>query len=319
MGERSGAGLAEVAIMNALDSLGARPGRRHVRNARVLAAVEEHIGLAPGYAYQVLADQAQPWTVPVTLVDGQGNFGSRGNDPPAHFRYTEARLSPAGQVALAAERGELAPVPVGIINGSTYRDGARPPFRPQAIIEALRQVIRRARVSSKDLIEIIGPPDFLTGCTVSGDLAALAAGRPTVLRLQARVTISRDRSQVVIENIPPNISTDDASQSVADRARQARWASEHPGLHRAAHLPLRDLRDVSTEREPFGRFVCIPETGTPPEVLRDRLMDVYGVSTTMTVALPRPLAAMVRGWVRAFEGEDLLASLAALEDAIRDP
>jgi hypothetical protein len=111
--------------------------------ARVLAAVEERIGLAPGYAYEVLLDLARPWTMPLNLVYGQGNYGSRGSHPAANFRYTEARISPAGQVALAAEHGDLAPVPIGLINGNVYREGTRPPFRPQGVIEAIREVVQR--------------------------------------------------------------------------------------------------------------------------------------------------------------------------------
>ncbi|HEX4060149.1 MAG TPA: DNA gyrase subunit A [Streptosporangiaceae bacterium] len=91
----------------------------------------------------VLIDLAQPWKLPVPLVERRGNFGSRGNDPPASPRYTEARLSPAGQVALAAERGEIAPVPIGMINGNTHREGVRPPFRPAALMDAIRQVLLR--------------------------------------------------------------------------------------------------------------------------------------------------------------------------------
>lgn len=171
VGERSGIGLVECAILEALGSLGAEPGwgrnsvgPKHLttpgyrRNVRVLAAVEDRIGLAPGYAYEVLLDLARPWTMPLSLVDGCGNLGSRGNDPAANYRYTESRLSPAGQVALAAERGDLAPVPAGLINGNVYREGTRPPFRPQAIIEALRQVIQRPRITSDDLIGIMGRP-----------------------------------------------------------------------------------------------------------------------------------------------------------------
>jgi hypothetical protein len=56
MGERSGVGLVECAILEALDSLGVQVGRRWPRNARVLAVVEDRIGLAPGYAYEVLLD-----------------------------------------------------------------------------------------------------------------------------------------------------------------------------------------------------------------------------------------------------------------------
>ena len=62
----------------------------------------------------MLTDLAPPWKMPVPLVDPHGNFGDRGNDPPASPRYNQARLSPAGQVDLFAERGDLAaPVPLG--------------------------------------------------------------------------------------------------------------------------------------------------------------------------------------------------------------
>jgi len=317
MGKRSGLGVVDCTILEALDSLGARPGRRFRRSARVLAVVEDRIRLAPGYAYEVLVDLVRPWTMPLLLVDGQGNFGGRGNDPAANYRYTDSRLSPAGQVALAAERGDLAPVPVGLINGNVYREGTRPPFRPRAVIEALRRVIRRSRVTSKDLIDIVGPPEFGNGCTVTGDFAALAAGCPAVLRLQARVTVSDDHGSVRIENFPPNANPDETASSIAGRAAMRDWAPRHPGLHRSARLPLRDIRDLSSQARGTDLLVCVPEPGTTAEQLRDQLLDVYGVYTTVPVALPRPLATMIRSWARAHGTEDLLASLAALENAIR--
>jgi DNA gyrase/topoisomerase IV, subunit A len=310
MSERTGLGVVEIALLEALET------SRFLRCAKALARVEERIGLAPGYAYEVLVDLARPWTMPVNLVQGQGNFGSRGNDPPANFRYTEARITRAGRAALAAERGEMAPLPIAIINGNTYREGLRPPFRPHAVIGAVREVIKRPGVTDAELTGMVGLPYFLTGCTVTGNLTALAAGRRTELRLQAQVSISDDRSTVVIENIPPNISTDDTASIIASRASAPRWASDHPGLHRITHLPLADLRDETSDRaSPFGRIVCIPKPGTSPEQLRDMLLDVPGVCTTMPVALPRPLPALIRHWCQTNASEDLLASLAALEHA----
>src|ERR1700722_4219784 len=230
MDDRSGVGLVECAILEALDSLGAQP-RRHRRSAKVLDVVEDRIGLAPGYAYEVLLDLARPWTMPLLLVDGQGNFGSRGNDPAANYRYTEAGLSRAGEVVLAAERGDLAPVPVGLINGNVYREGLRPPFRPLAIVEALREVIRRPRATGKELTGIVGPPCFRNGCAVTGDFAAMTAGRPAILRLEARVTVSDDHRQVLIRNFPPNANPDEVAVALAERARRRAWAAEHPGLY----------------------------------------------------------------------------------------
>lgn len=90
---------------------------------------------------------------------------------------------------LAAERGESAPVPAGLINGSSYRDGTRPPLHPQRVIEAMRQAIQRPQVTDAELVETVGAPDFLTGCTVTGDLAALPAGHPVELHLHAQVSI----------------------------------------------------------------------------------------------------------------------------------
>jgi hypothetical protein len=83
-------------------------------------------------------------------------------------------------------------------------------------------------------------------------------------------------------------------------------------------LPLREIRDCTSRRDyPFGRLVCIPEAGTSPEQLRDQLMGIYGVTTTVPAALPGPLPALVRRWARRYPGEDLLASLTALENAVR--
>jgi DNA gyrase/topoisomerase IV subunit A len=316
MGERSGVGLVECAILETLDALGAQPGQPYRPNAMVLAAVEDLIGLAPGYAYEVLLDLGRPWTMPVSLISPCGNFGSRGNDPAANFRYTESGLTPAGQVVVAAERGELAPVPVGLINGSTHRAGTRPPFRPQGIIEALRQVIWDSGLTDAELAALVGPPEFGNGCTVTGDFAALAAGRGTVLRLEARVTVGDD-GNVVIENLPPNANPDETAADIANRARPQDWASRYPALHRQARLPLKDVRDESSMARDTDRIICVPKAGTSPEQLRDQLIDVYGVHTTVEVALAQPLAVMLRGWVGAHRDEGLLASLAALENAIR--
>ena len=313
MSERSGLGAVQVAI---LEAVATATGDGFRSNEKILSQAEPEIGLAPWYAYPVLVDLAQPWKMPVTLVDGRGNFGSRGNDPAASRRYTESGLTDAGRVALAAELRDLAPVPIGLINGSTYRDGTQPPFRPLAVIEAIRHVMQHPNASGQEIIEIIGPPDTITGCSITGDLDALAAGQPTELRLQAKITISDDRQTVIVKNIPPNISTDDAAMSIANRAQETFDLSRPAALRDAVRLDVQSVWDESTSRIPDGRIACKPTTGTPPEQVCEQLTRVYGVYTMMYVALPRSLPDTIRQWVRTNKAEDLANSLAALESAV---
>jgi hypothetical protein len=338
MGQRSGVGLVELAILEALDARRARPGGRPVRCEKVLAELEGELGLARGYAYPVLIDLIQPWKLPVPLVEGRGNFGGRGDDPPASPRYTEARVSPVGQVALAAERGEIAPVPIGMINGNTHREGVRPPFRPAAVIDAIRQVLLRPRLPGARITSIVGPPDFLTGCTVTGDLAALAAGQYAELGLHARVMVTDaahvtdrrtwgavpgharpgwdlSRPVVVIDKFPPYTNSDEVALSISKRAEEYSWHARHPELAALTGLPITGLADLSTSHSGYG-LACWPSRGTPPEILRDQLLKVYGVSIYITTRLPRPVPAMIRTWIRAFPQEDLAGSLTALENAL---
>ena len=154
---------------------------------------------------------------------------SRDGDPPALWRYTGARLSPAGQVALTAERGEIAPVPVGLINGNTCQwsladgadDGGRIERRPGAPFRSAR-------------------------------------GRPGPrLRRGPLCKPGLNRPLLVIDNFPPSVNPFEALQAIADSARKHRWAADYPGLHRRTRLPVRDVRDLSDRAE--CRIACIPE------------------------------------------------------------
>ena len=334
MSERSGVGVVELAILDALDSLGARPGRGFHQCERVLAVVEDSSAVPRGYGYEVLVDTARDWLTQMPLIDPRGNLGGQGNDPPSGPRYTEARLSPAGQLTLAAERDELAPVPIGLINGNTHRGGLRPPFRPQGIIDAIRLVLRKPRVASRQLLDTIGPPDFMTGCTVSGDMSALYAGQLMELRLESRVTITdeaslpewagprrrpdataRNRTALLIDHFPPYANPDETAQSLAERSQQRTWDDDHPELRRATRLQLRNVLDLSTSRDGI-QIACLPAPDADPEQMRDQVRDVYGVWVGVTVRLRRPLATTIRQWVAKNRGEDIAGSLAALEQAV---
>ena len=80
-------------ILYAMNDEGLLPNRAHVKSAGVVGEVIKHYhphGDAP--IYEAMARMAQDWSLRYLLVDGQGNFGSIDGDPPAAYRYTEARL-----------------------------------------------------------------------------------------------------------------------------------------------------------------------------------------------------------------------------------
>jgi hypothetical protein len=103
----------------------------------VLQVLEREQDFGARYAYPLLQDVAVPWRRHLPLLDPSGNWGSLHGDPAADARYTEVRLSVFGALALAAERGEVGPLPLGLVERSLYRDGPVPPFAPDRVLEAL--------------------------------------------------------------------------------------------------------------------------------------------------------------------------------------
>jgi hypothetical protein len=126
---------------------------------------------------------------------------------------------------------------------------------------------------------------------------------------------SSNRTLLLIDRFPSLVNPDEAVMSIATRAQRYDGDDRYPGLREATRLPFRDVRDESSART--GQLVvCVLNEGADAEVGREQLLNVYGVCDVVPVALPRPLATMIRGWVRAYRDEDIEASLAALERAI---
>ena len=343
MSDRSGAGLVELAVLQELKALTAGRPQAHVPSARALAEIEERIGLGPRYGYQVLADLARPWTIPVRTVSGLGNFGDRDFPEPSEPPYTKCRPSHAGQLILDAEAGRLPPVPVGLINGTTYRGGSQPPLEPFRVLAALRRLLDDPRVSDADLLRVVGPPYSVTGCDLTGDLDALARGRRTAIRQTGRISITgvpvpdpaEERPvppdkrgwtgwetplpqrpvHLMIESLPVRTTINDAARAIAQRAEPRRWYGSHAQLAGRTTLPIAEVDDRSIGYE--VRIGVQLRPGADPAVVRDQIATIYGISIEEDWAFPAPLASMMRAWVDRYRGEDIGASLTRLEDAIR--
>lgn len=330
-------------MLEVLDATVSGRPRSHARSAKVLAGIDERLGLGPMYAYGLLLDLARPWVIPARTVTIQGNVGDRSFPEPAGPGYTECRPSHVGQLILAAEAHQLAPVPVGLINGTIYRGGTQPPLEPRRVLAALRRLLDDPQAPDQEVINIVGQPYSVTACTVSGDTAALAKGRRVTLRESGQITITgvpvqeapedppppahgikvtglgelTDKfsfpAHLVIESLPARTAAAEVAQAIAWRSASRPWSDSHPELARRAILPVACVGDQS------GYEVRIPITlrpGSHPMAVRDQIAAIEGVSVEASCAYPAPLASLLRSWVDRHRNEDVTTSLADLENAI---
>lgn len=331
---RTGLGVLETAVLAAVAELGGRPEAGYRKSTRVLQLLEREHGFGPRYAYPLLADLVAPWRLHLPLLEGNGNWGSQGSDPPADARYTQLRLSAVGALALAAERGEIGPVPLGLVEGSLYRGGPVPPFDPQRVVAALQE-------SGTDA----GPPALPTGGTVEGDLQALSGGRKA--RLQLGSIVEREDGQLVITRVPLGVSVDRVSETLQRRRDADRWsrrrpveefpATGEPGAagpevvrfgfiaERADAQPsdgweddgdparpstgVVDVCDVSNMRTGI-RIVCRLADGADVDAAEWWVRSVWPVTVEADCQLPAPMDQRLRTW-EAGDGSGL-AGLAAL-------
>ena len=262
-------------------------------SVRVLDVLECEQGFGARYAYPLLQDLAAPWRLHLPLLDPSGNWGSQHGDPAADARYTEVRLSEVGALALAAERGEVGPIPLGLVEGSLYRDGAVPPFAPDRVLEALT-------TGGADA----GPPVLPTGGTVDGDIEALLAGRRARLTLGCTVVAEPGpagphRGPARRDDRPRRPAPGEPGRRPAERPRYASYLDgldSGDGIPGGAEVPVLDVRDESSL---FGiRLVCALAAGADPEDARRWVRSVWPVTVEVDCRLPAPMRRRLAAWDR---------------------
>jgi hypothetical protein len=302
---RTGLGALEVAVLAAVAEVGGAPEAEYPWTPRILDVLERDQGIGGRYAYPLLQDLAAPWRLHLPLLDPRGNWGSQHGDPAAAARHTEARLTPIGALALAAERGQIGPVPLGLIEGSLYRDGPVPPFAPDRVLEALT-------TGGPDA----GPPVLPTGGTVEGDVNALLAGRPARLTLAS--TVVADAGSLVLTELPLGVTIDRVVEHLDSRAgvgpgrRYADYLPAGTDPDRAP-APVIDVRDESSGRHGI-RVVCTLSPGADVEEARRWVRSVWPVTVEVDCLLPAPMRERLETWGRG-DGSGLAALGALLPGA----
>ncbi|MGN1224584.1 MAG: DNA gyrase subunit A [Ruminococcus sp.] len=198
--------------------------------------------------YDALVRLAQSFSLRYELVDGQGNFGSVDGDPPAAYRYTEARMSKIAMEMLTDIQKETVPFvpnyderlqepavlpsryPNILVNGSTgIAVGMAtniPPHNLGEVIDALILMMEQPDCSLEQLMQCIKGPDFPTGGIImglSGIRAAYGTGRGKItLRGKTEFETVRGRESIIITEIPYMVNKARLVESIADHVKENR-------------------------------------------------------------------------------------------------
>ena len=197
--------------------------------------------------YDALVRMAQDFSLRYTLVDGHGNFGSIDGDPPAAYRYTEARMSKIAQLMLTdIEKNTVnfmpnyddrlqeptvlpAQIPALLVNGSSgIAVGMAtniPPHNLTEVINGIIKIIEEDNVTDEELMAIIKGPDFPTGATIlgrEGIKQAYTTGRGKItLRAEAEIEeMSGGKQRIVVTSLPYQVNKARLIENIANLAKE---------------------------------------------------------------------------------------------------
>ncbi|MBY6363976.1 DNA gyrase subunit A [Rhodococcoides corynebacterioides] len=255
-------------VLYAMFDNGYRPDRGYVKSARPVAeTMGNYHPHGDSSIYDTLVRMAQPWSMRYPLVDGQGNFGSRGNDGPAAMRYTECRLTPLAMQMLADIEEETVDF-VANYDGRTLEPTVLPSRFPNLLANGsggiavgmatnvpphnLRELAEGVYwtldnydapedVALEAMIERIKGPDFPTHGLIVGSQGiedAYRTGRGSI-RMRGVVDIEegeRGGTQIVITELPYQVNPDNMIASIAEQLKDGRIAG------------ISDIEDQSSDR-----------------------------------------------------------------------
>ena len=270
-------------ILYAMHELGLVPGRPYKKSATVVGDVlgkyHPHGDVA---VYDSLVRMVQDFSLRYPLVDGQGNFGSVDGDPPAAYRYTEARLTRIAMTMLEdidkntvdfvpnfddrLQEPTVLParLPNLIVNGTSgIAVGMAtniPPHNLAETVEAINHLVDHPDASLKDLRKFIKGPDFPTGAIIygrEGIKECYEKGRGRMV-LRARAVVeekeSTGKQQIVVTEIPYQVNKANLIAQIAELANDKKIDG------------ISDIQDYS-DREGMRVVIDLKRDAVPAVVL----------------------------------------------------
>jgi DNA gyrase subunit A len=322
---RDGLKPVHVRVLYAMYDGGYRPDRGRSKCSRVVGDVMgQYHPHGDSAIYDTLVRLAQPWSMRMPLIDGQGNFGSPGNDPAAAMRYTECRLAPLAMEMLrdidkdtvdfrpnydgrSAEPVVLpARFPNLLVNGS---EGIAvgmatkiPPHNLREITEGVQWYLENIDATDEELldalIERVKGPDFPTYGQIVGRrgiMDAYRTGRGSIT-MRAVVEIDEDRrgrTCLVVKELPYQVNPDNLAIKIDELAKEGRVGG------------IADVQDLSSSRTGQQLVIVLKRDAVAKVVLNNlykhtQLQETFGANMLALVdGVPRTLRLdqMIRYWV----------------------
>lgn len=225
-------------ILYAMGDMGMTYNTKHKKSARIVGEVlGKYHPHGDSSVYMAMVRMAQWWSLRYTMIDGQGNFGSVDNDPPAAMRYTEARMSKIASEMLAdinkdtvdftnnfddsLQEPTVLPtkIPYLLVNGTNgIAVGMATNMAPHNLSEAIDAIIAyidNREISIDELMHYIKAPDFPTGGIIygyEGVRSAFHTGRGQVV-IRGNAYIEQDKhsdaEQIVVTSVPYQVVKSD--------------------------------------------------------------------------------------------------------------
>lgn len=238
-------------ILFAMDDMGMTYNTKHKKSARIVGEVlGKYHPHGDSSVYMAMVRMAQWWSLRYTMVDGQGNFGSVDNDPPAAMRYTEARMSKIASEMLAdinkdtvdftnnfddsLQEPTVLPtkIPYLIVNGTNgIAVGMATNMAPHNLsetIDAIVAFIDNENITIDELMQYIKAPDFPTGGIIygyDGVRSAFHSGRgQIVIRGAAHIEQDKhsDAEQIIVTSVPYQVVKSDMIKHQASLVEEKR-------------------------------------------------------------------------------------------------
>jgi len=241
---RDGLKPVQRRILYAMDDLGMHHNSPYKKSARIVGEVlGKYHPHGDASVYDAMVRMAQDFSLRYVLIDGQGNFGSIDNDPPAAMRYTEARLGNIAEEMLVdidkntvtfapnfddslKEPSVLpAKLPNLLVNGSSgIAVGMAtniPPHNLVEVCDAITYLIDNPQATTDELMEFIKGPDFPTAAVIWGEEGIKSAyttgrGRAVVRAKVKEVDAKGGKKQIIITELPYQVNKAALVERIAD-------------------------------------------------------------------------------------------------------